>query len=444
MNYLKNKLKNNDCIVLGLSGGPDSMCLLNILLTFKKQKNLKIICAHINHNVRIESEEEASFVKKYVENHGCIFEYYKINDYKKNNFEQFARKKRYQFYEETIKKYQANYLMTAHHGDDLIETILMRLTRGSILKGYAGFNKETKYENYELIRPLIYTTKSEIEKYNKDNNIEYRLDKTNELDDYTRNRYRHHLLPFLKKENKNVHLKFLKFSEELNLIEEFLEKQTLIALTSVYHSDKVNLQEFNKLDFLLKKRVIEYILKKEYQDNISCINEKHIKSILKLCTSTKANQKISLPKKRTLIKSYNELYFFKEDKYNNDEIILEDKVTLSDNSYLIKINDSSIIKSNYILRLNSKEVSLPLKVRYRLNSDRMAVKNLNGTKKIKDILIDEKIPMSKRDKYPIVIDSNNEILWLPGLKKSKFDKNIDEFYDIIYKYVISEETKENE
>lgn len=444
INYLENKLNNNATIVLGLSGGPDSMCLFNILLKLKEKKNLKIVCAHINHNVRIESEEEASFVKNYVESHGCIFEYYKITEHEKTNFEQFARTKRYNFYNELINKYQATFLMTAHHGDDLMETILMRITRGSSLKGYAGFKKETKYANYELIRPLIYTTKSEILKYNQENKIEYRLDKTNDLDEYTRNRYRHHLLPFFKNENKNVHLKFLKFSEEINLIEEYLEKQTNIALTSVIKSDKVNVQEFNKLDLLLKKRVIEYILKKEYQDNIGCINEKHIELILKICNQNKANQKISLPKNKTLIKSYNELYFLKKENSHKNELILEEKVYLNDTSYITKLEKTEIKKSNYILRLDSKEIKLPLKIRYRISSDKMAVKNLNGTKKIKDILINEKVPREKRDTYPIVVDSNNEILWLPGLKKSKFDKNIDEFYDIIYKYVISEEKKENE
>jgi tRNA(Ile)-lysidine synthetase-like protein len=341
-------------------------------------------------------------------------------------------------------KYQASYLMTAHHGDDLMETILMRITRGSSLKGYAGFKKETKYENYELLRPLIYTTKDAILEYNQENNIEYRLDKTNDLDDYTRNRYRHHLLPFFKSENKNVHLKFLKFSEELNLIEDYLEKQTLILIDKIYINDKLDVREFNKLDLILKKRIIEYILKKEYQDNISCINDLHIEFILKVCNQNKANQQISLPKKKTLIKSYNELYFLKVSNINEDELILEDKLYLNDNTYIVKVDETSIIKSNYVLRLDSKEVKLPLKMRYRKCSDKMAVKNLNGTKKVKDILINEKIPKDKRDSYPIIVDSNNVVLWIPGIKKSKFDKNIDEFYDIIYKCVISKETKENE
>jgi len=258
--YLEKKLNVNDKVVVGISGGPDSMCLLHILLGIKKTKNLTIICAHINHNVRKESDEEASFVKDYCINNDCLFEYMKIDTYEQGNFESVARKKRYDFYNKLIKKYNASFLMTAHHGDDLVETILMRLTRGSNLTGYAGFKKEAKQDNYELLRPLINITKKDIDIYNEENQIEYRIDSSNNLDDYTRNRYRHHITPLLKNENKNIHKKFLKFSEEIFLIDKFIKKQIDIALAEIYVSDKLNLQEFNSLDFLLQKYVIEYIL----------------------------------------------------------------------------------------------------------------------------------------------------------------------------------------
>ena len=142
--YLKSILKENDTIVIGLSGGPDSMCLLDILK--KLPIKLNIICAHINHNIREESKEECIFVKEYCKKNNLIFE--TITFDKKSNEENYneqeLREKRYKYFEELIKKYNAKYLMTAHHGDDLIETILMRLTRGSNLKGYSGFQVETQ------------------------------------------------------------------------------------------------------------------------------------------------------------------------------------------------------------------------------------------------------------------------------------------------------------
>lgn len=188
--FLNNTLKDNACIVLGLSGGPDSMCLFYMLLNIKEQKNIKIVCAHVNHNVRKESEEEEEFVKKVTQENNCIFETTKLNFKTNKNFENTARKERYAFFNQIVNKYQADYLLTAHHGDDLMETVLMHLTRGSNLKGYAGFKKRSITANYELLRPLIYMTKEEILEYCQNNHIEYRIDQSNESDAHTRNRFK--------------------------------------------------------------------------------------------------------------------------------------------------------------------------------------------------------------------------------------------------------------
>ena len=442
INFLENTLKENDCLVIGISGGPDSMCLLDLVTKYKESFHLKIIVAHINHGIRKESEEEASFVKKICEEKNVIFEYQKLVFKEKKNFEFQARKKRYQFFNEIVKKYQATFLLTAHHGDDLIETMLMRITRGSSLHGYSGFQNSTKTKNYILLRPLIYATKQEIEEYNKKNKIEYRIDCSNQNQMFTRNRFRIHILPFLKKENKNVPQKFLKMSENLNEIDMYLEKQVKIALTTVYDFDKVNLREFKKLDSLIQHRVIEYILKEEYQDEIYLINDKHVKLIEKISNSSSSNAKISLPLKKVWIKEYNNAYLKNISKEEKKEYILEESLLWNNQEKIERIKESDQ-KSNYILRLDSKEIAFPIKVRTRKAEDKIKVKNLKGTKKVKDIFINEKIGLEKRNTWPIVVDKNDTILWIPGVKKSNFDKNIEEYYDIIYKYVISKE-KENE
>ena len=125
----------------GISGGPDSMALLHVLQLVKKDIDIRIICAHVNHNQRDESDEEEKYVKKYCKMNDIIFECIKINQWGDDNFENEARSRRYKFFEELIENYNAKFLMTAHHADDLIETILMRIVRGSTLKGYSGFFK---------------------------------------------------------------------------------------------------------------------------------------------------------------------------------------------------------------------------------------------------------------------------------------------------------------
>lgn len=436
--YLVDLLKENDIVVFACSGGPDSMCLLSLLLNVRKNKKISLICAHINHKQRKESEEEFKFVKKYCEDKNIIFEGTEFTEYKKGNFEANAHQMRKDYFEKIIQKYNANYFMTAHHGDDLIETILMRLVRGSSLNGYMGFSKIEQFSNYSIVRPLITSTKEDILSYNNFNKIPYALDKSNEEDYYTRNRYRHHVLPFLKQENKSVHLKFLNYQEKLCRIHEFLVKVVENALTDCVTNDNVHIVEFMEYEEVIQQMMIEKYLYHIYQNDIKEIKEVHVKNILNLIRSFKSNGKISLPLKKIGIKEYNVFRIIEQEKEKSYCAKLEDNFKLYNGNEIKKIVQSKE-KNNFVIRLNSEEITLPLFVRTRQNGDKIASKNMNGHQKLKDIFIDYKIPEKERNLWPIITDSKNEILWIPGLKKSKFDKEINEKYDIIYKYDISKE-----
>ena len=244
---LKKILKDGDAIVVGVSGGPDSMCLLSFLDVSVIGISLKIIVAHVNHNVRDTANKDEEFVRRFALEKKYIFEKYKI-DKLKGNFEAEARKIRYDFFESLIKKYNAKYLFTAHHGDDLIETIIMRLIRGAAFKGYRGIDFIINKEGYKLVRPLLYMTKDEILNYLKINSIDYCIDETNDLDFNTRNRIRHHILPELKKENADVHKKFLEFSGLIKKIDDFLSAYTSSVLNDIYSNEELNLFTFNDLE----------------------------------------------------------------------------------------------------------------------------------------------------------------------------------------------------
>ena len=431
--YLNSLLKENDTIIVATSGGPDSMCLLHLMCELKSKLNLKIIVAHVNHKLRAESEEEALFVKEVSDKYNLIYEYMEILEYNDDNLENDARTKRYEFFNKLVKKYHANYLMTAHHGDDLMETILMRLTRGSSLKGYSGFKKEFAYEDYTIVRPLITETKKDIQNYMDEHGYKYYIDQSNFSENYTRNRYRMKVLPFLKNEDSLVHRKFLKFSEELTDVNNFLEKYIENLINEISEEEGIKVTELRKLDKFLLKKVIEYTLTKIYIDDLFLINDKHTNLIIGMIRSDKSNNQVNLPNNYRAVKSYNNYKIVKENKENEYEYILEDKIILPNNKIIKKVEKKEG-KSNYILRLNSKDIELPIKVRSRQNGDRMSVKNLKGTKKVKDIYIDEKIPVEKRREIPIVTDSNDTILWLPGVKKSKFDVESNGIYDIILSY----------
>jgi tRNA(Ile)-lysidine synthase len=209
-----------------------------------------------------------------------------IEKYGDDNFHNEARAIRYRYFESLVEKYNANYLMTAHHGDDLVETILMRLTRGSTLKGYGGFYQEVDKGTYKIIRPLVYATKQEIEEYDHKHDIPYVIDSSNKKDKYTRNRYRKVVLPFLKNEDSKVHEKFLKFSQIINEYDEYIDKQAKKALSKVYTNNTLSISKYLELELLLQDKVLYNLLENIYHDDLFLLNDKHINLVKKLISSS--------------------------------------------------------------------------------------------------------------------------------------------------------------
>ena len=436
--YLKSLLSDNEYVVIALSGGTDSMALLHLLIRLREEKNINIVCAHVNHNLRVESEDEKIFVENYCKENNLIFEYMKIENYENGFNENVARKKRYIFFDNIVNKYKSKYLLTAHHGDDLIETILMRISRGSNLKGYSGFGIISDRKNYKLVKPLIYYTKDDIELYLKENNIPYVIDNTNLKDEYTRNRYRHNILPFLKEENRNVHLKYLKFGETLEKYDNYINSVVNSVFEKVYSNNVLNITEYLKLEGLIKERVLNKILYCIYGDDITLIGDNNIIEINKLINSKKPNLSCELPNNIIIVKEYDKLSF-NENVCSNKDYCKELVNGLEIENGIFEFLDSEDSNSNYICRLDSNDIDMPLYVRNRKNGDFIEIKNMNGKKKVKDIFIDEKIPYNKRNNIPIVVDSNDNIIWIPGVKKSKYNKDKTEKCDIIIRYAIKEE-----
>lgn len=427
-------LSVGDTIVVGVSGGPDSMALLYILNEFKNKMDLNIICAHVNHNKRKESEQEKIDLENYCKKNNITFEYIKVTNWGDDNFHNEARSVRYNFFEELVYNYGAKYLMTAHQGDDLIETILMRIVRGSTLKGYSGFSRIVDKGDYKIIRPLITVTKEEILKFDEKNGIQYAIDESNNEDHYTRNRYRHTVLPFLKQEEPNIHKKFLKFSETLLKNSNYIDSVASKEFNKVFQNGNLDIDKFKSLDPVIQTKIIYNILEKIYGDDLLIVGNAHVDLIFGLISSNKSNSVVHLPNNVIVVKSYNELTFSYDDDINDQYEIQIDEIVNLPNGKIIEKVDETNDTSNYTIKLNSKEVTLPLYVRNRRDGDKIKLKGLNAYKKVSEIFINEKIKTSDRNSWPVVLDSKEEIVWLPGLKKSNLDKKNTEEYDIILRY----------
>ena len=217
-------------------------------------------------------------------------------------------------------------------------------------------------------------------------------------------------------------------------------KEVLDSYDKIVINNIIDLDNLKECDKIIQIKILEKWLFCSLKDNIKYINKNHINEIFKIITSNKPNIILNFPNKIYIIKNYNKLMishnFFTNTSY---DYILDGDVLLP-NGYKITTVENSSKNSNYVCYLNSEEISLPIHIRTRIPGDTMEVKGMVGKKKVKSIFIDEKISMIERNLWPIVTDNNGQILWIPGIKKSKLDKN-KEKYDIILRYQ-KEETDE--
>lgn len=313
-------IEKGSTVIVGVSGGPDSLALLHLLEGVQKKWNLKLVCAHVDHMFRgEESQEDMQFVLQYCEKHTIICEAKQIdvNEYAKKQQvspQVAARECRYQFYKMVLEKYQARYLALGHHGDDQIETILMRMVRGSTGESLAGIKVKREFHNGYIIRPMLEMTKEEILSYCKEHQLTPRFDPSNEKTDYTRNRFRKYVLPFLKKENPLVHERFQYFSET------FLEDESYLKVLTQQHMNTVlkrkeksvvemDINRFKSLPLPLQRRGIQLILNYLYEIIPASLSSIHIESLLSLLSQEHPSGSLDYPGGLKVIKSYQTCMF---------------------------------------------------------------------------------------------------------------------------------------
>lgn len=425
----------NKKIVVGVSGGPDSLALLHYLWEQKERKNLSIVVAHVDHMFRgQESFEDALFVKNYCEQKGIPFEMAQINVpeiiKKTNKNSQVAsRQARYEFFERVMDKYGYHYLALGHHGDDQVETILMRLTRGSSSGARAGIPFKRPFGNGFIFRPFLSLTKEELAEYCQKENLVPRIDPSNKKSIYSRNRFRSEVLPFLKTENQHVHEHFQRFSEEVQNDENLLQELTVQRMNKVMKMKEKNKITIDIIPFLempnsLQRRGIQLILNYLYKVIPLSLSALHIDHVLSLIRHQHPSGTLDLPNSLKVIRSYSLLYFQFEVKENLPYSfkLMEPGEIVLPNGSRIKMDIIDDKKNNepdgYYALFPADEIQLPIEIRTRKMGDRMNPKGMSGTKKLKDIFIDSKIPIHDREAWPVITDKNGCILWLPGIKKS--------------------------
>ena len=424
INKKYNLIESNDIIVVGFSGGPDSVFLVEMLKKLQHFFNFKIYLVHINHLLRGEdadSDENFSFEYAKKNNLEIFIKRIPVKEIAKEvgkTLEEVGREERYKFFSEIYEKVRATKIATAHNKDDQIETFLFRLIRGTSLQGLEGI----KIKNNNVIRPISEIYKKDILEYLNKNEIQYKIDKTNFENEFTRNSIRLDLIPFIE-ERYNIKFKDKIFS----LIKEIRENNQNNSLNLSDYTDSENRIILEKTKFLSnfdKKNLLSLFLNKK---NIE-VNRNKIDEISSLIKSN-GTKKIDLDKSYRIVKDYTYLYI--EDKKENCVInnnVIQVKIPSEQIFDNFKITVSTVEnldipkqKNQYLLDAIYNDI---IEVRYRKEGDRIFLGEKHS-KKIKEIFIDQKIPKDIRDRLPIFL-YNDTIFWIYNVKKAyipKINKN---------------------
>lgn len=432
----KNLIKRNDRILVALSGGPDSVCLLKVLYDLRDTLEIEVAAAHVNHMLRgQDAENDEVFTKNLCDK--LNIEYYckkvDIDSISKKNsisHELAGRQERYKFFEELSSEKGFNKIAVAHNLNDNAETVLMRIMRGTGLDGLIGIKVK---RDDKIIRPILCLTRKEIERFIEERKLETCLDKSNFERDYSRNKVRLDILPYMEKNfNEDVIESINRMSAILSIDNDYIENQSE-QLFDKYVDNKGKRLVISKEIFIEHMALLSRVIRKSLivsSGNSMNFEFKHINQIIDLQKSETGKQ-ISLPNNIVAENSYGNINFKRVDSEDREEISEEfvkkhaldgcEKIFVDYSIKLEKIlnkNNKQISNNDLIKYFDYDKIKEGMLIRKRINGDKFRPLGMKGSKKLKDIFIDLKVPREDRDITPLIC-FDNEIAWIVGYKVSE-------------------------
>jgi len=452
----KNEFDSNDTVLLGLSGGPDSVFLFYLLMQIQNEIGFKLNLIHINHKLRdMESDLDEEFVVSLAEKFDvpiCVYraDIKSIAKDRKLSIEMCARDVRYAFFKEEAEKLNAKYIATAHTADDKIETALMRLIYGCGIQGVSGIKYKRHIGNAILIRPLLRYWKEDIVSYLKTNSIQYRVDSSNYSNEFIRNRIRNSLIPEIENSfNLSFKRTFLNsielISEQAEIVKKYinsLRKRIFIRHDFIHICLKDSILKLESV--LITQLIVDsiYILSK----SSIRLSRSQFKSLVTSLFFRSSTVEFKFPGKicvvsdsRYIFISHQSVFdrFLKPCSFRYEisqgkrisvsgaikiEVCFEDRIFcayVAEDTCNLWYDLFSGKKIAFFVRFMYDPAKMKIFVRNRVAGDKIKIKS--GMKKIKNFFIDERIPSILRNALPLICDQNDNILWVPGLKKAQID-----------------------
>ncbi len=439
-------INDKETVIIGVSGGMDSMCLLNVLYQLKSWYVIRMHAVHIHHGIRgKDADEDARFVSKFCKrlHIPCDIFYFNVKEeaaVHKVSEEEMGRNIRYKMFDKVSQQYLRPKIAVAHHENDVAETILFNLMRGTGLKGMSGI----RAVRGNVVRPLIECSRKEIESYCCNKKIPYREDYTNTVNIYSRNKIRNHLIPYIE-ENFNANW-ISTISQTARIIRD--EDEYLGSIANTYKNQCVSvndmndylidLDKFRPLDSVIKKRIIRKVLV-DMEVGLKDFEHKHIESIIKL-EEKKVSKLIHLPKGMSAKRDYTHIIIMPKRDRVSSLTSFKYTVDIPSNLYLKELNETisfklmdkksdAFPKKMYTKWFDYDKIENNLEVRTRMAGDFIYLKD-TGKKKLKDYFIDAKIPRDIRGAIPLLTDGSN-VIWIVGYRMNEYYKISKSTYKIL-------------
>jgi len=431
----------HDSVVAAVSGGADSVALLDALVRFQKSKGLpgSITVAHLNHQLRgEESDEDEAFVSDLAGRLKlpAVIEKIAVAERarsEKRNLEAVARELRYEFLLKGAGNGRSSFVFTAHTLDDQAETILMRLIRGSGPEGLRGVHQILALsETVKLIRPMLQITRAEVIEHCEHYGLAFRSDSSNFSTDFTRNRIRLELLPLLESFNPRVKQSLARASESLTRDEDYLRAAAAVCLAAAREGSRLNVGDLRVISAAIRRRALRLWLSDERGD-LRRIDASHIAAIERL-VSGPSGRRVELPEGGIVAREFDYLSFIHTDgargAAERSSRSLE-SVSLTENeprnfggfTFMLKRGRArgSLELNNdekselFMASLRECEELSELRLRTRFPGDAYIPADASRAVKLKTLMIRRKIPLTIRDQYPILVTKDDRIVWAPGL-----------------------------
>lgn len=444
-----NMIHRGDRIIVAVSGGPDSVCLLHVLFKLKEKYELTLFVAHVNHQLRgLHADEDMRFVREMSESLGLPF-YAKVENVAKlasdmhMSLEQAGRYVRYNFFRELKGQLKADKIAVAHNKDDQAETVLLHFLRGTGTQGLTGMDPVSG----DIIRPLIEFSRKDIETYIKENGLKYRTDYTNYEINYTRNRIRLELIPYLREHfNRKITDVIVQTADILREEDNYIQKDVEEVCKRICHMSQdgvqINLKEFSELQLAIKRRLIKKAIQMVKGNDLN-VEFKHINYIIDFVEHGNSGNRIDIPGNLCVGLQYGKIKVFLSSCTSakldfSYSLVIPGETHIEElNARIYAATETHVepdFNDKYKAYLDYEKLPGELFVRTRKNGDYIVPFGMKGRKKLKDYFIDAKVPIEVRDRIPLIA-SGSEIIWIIGHRineRYKITENTRKFLILSY------------